>query len=263
MIRTIVKAAANRSIKSLALNVHFKHPDLGMKDYEILSRASAFLLSVDPPLPNSNSDPNDPNNSSPYSHLEKSLEERNRIVHQQNYSPEPAGGPKRNVQDLNWLEFCPGKHRPLVHVVASSHVISPWLWKEYYPQEWLSVITQDHVRYSIDVFDTSSCVGTNGNSSREKREPLATFALNPYPIHHPSGIDIAIIHLKQEETALEHLKSLGVEMMHLRDNETLFDKGDEVSFDGFELTEEHYQYMNKMSKGMEGSEDEKKVRFNN
>ena len=37
---------------SLALSVHFRHPSLGMKDYEILSRATAFLLRVDPPEPN-------------------------------------------------------------------------------------------------------------------------------------------------------------------------------------------------------------------
>ena len=36
--------------------------------------------------------------------------------------------------------------------------------------------------------------GANGT-----QEALAKFALNPYPIHHPEGRDIALIHLKQEE----------------------------------------------------------------
>lgn len=248
MIRTAVNAAssAKRSTRSLALNVHFKHPDLGMKDYEILSRASAFLLSVDPASDIQSN--NNPEKESPYSHIAKSQQERERLIHKQNYSPEPAGGPKRHVKDLSWLEFCPGKHRPLTHVVTASHVLSPWLWKDYYPQPWLSVVTQEHVRYSIDVFDNSD---TAVDSASSKREPLATFALNPYPIHHPSELDLAIVHLKQEETALKHLKALGVEMMYLRDNETLFDKGDEVVFDGYELADEHYAYMENMNKAME------------
>ena len=246
MIRTAVNS---RSIKSLALNVYFKHPELGMKDYEILSRASAFLLSVDPP-----NNTNDDVKESPFSHIEKSREERERLIHKQNYSPEPAGGPRRDVKDLSWLEFCPGKHRPLAHVVTSSHVLSPWRWKQYYPQPWLSIVTQDHVRYSIDVFDHD----TSNRKNDVKREPLATFALNPYPIHHPNeDMDLAVVHLKQEETALEHMKSLGVQMMHLRDNETLFDKGDEVSFDGFELAEEHYEYMQNMNQNMEEENKEK------
>ncbi len=249
MIRTAVVSAssAKRSIRSLALSVHFKHPDLGMKDYEILSRASAFLLQVDPMNPEEGS----------YSYLSKSQKERERRLHKQHYTPEPAGGPKRDVKDLSWLEFCPGKHRPLVHVLTSSHVLSPWLWKQYYPQPWLSVVTQEHVRYSVDVFDNSTDV------TATKREPLATFALNPYPIHHPSEMDVAIIHLKQEDSALKQMRSLGVEMMHLRDDENLFDKGDEVYFDGFELAEEHYARMEKLN-SLDGNEA--KVRgpfFNN
>lgn len=249
MMRTAVVAASNakRNLRSLALSVHFKHPDLGMKDYEILSRASAFLLSVDPPSTINEDE------EGPYSHIGKSSKDRQRLIQKQDYSPEPAGGPKRHVKDLSWLEFCPGKHRPLAHVVTSSHVLSPWLWKRYYPQPWLSVLTQEHVRYSVDVFDNSASTTTN------KREPLATFGLNPYPIHHPSEMDVAVIHLKQEDTALKHMQSMGVEMMHLRDDETLFDKGDEVLFDGFELAESHYQYMEKMSNAMES--DDEKVRM--
>lgn len=251
MIRTIVKAAgAKRSTRSLALNVHFKHPDLGMKDFEILSRASAFLLSVDPPPSSDKTD----SEEGPFSHLAKAQQDRDELIHRQNYTPQPAGGPKRDVKDLSWLEFCPGRHRPLAHVVTSSHVLSPWLWKQYYPQPWLSIISQEHVRYSIDVFDN------NNFDNPLKRKPLATFGLNPYPIHHPAELDVAVIHLKQEETALEHMKALGVEMMHLRDNETLFDKGDEVIFDGYELTEEHYRYMENMNKEIEGVKEGVKVR---
>lgn len=250
MIRTAIRTASNsnRSIRSLALNVHFKHPDLGMKDYEILSRASAFLLSVDPIDPVDNED-----QSSPFGHLQKSQEQRDKLIHKESYSPDPAGGPKRDVQDLSWLEFCPGKHRPLVHLVTASHVLAPWKWKNYYPHPWLDIVNQEHVRYSIDVFDNNT--DGSASDSSTKTEPLATFALNPYPIHHPSeDIDLAIIHLKQEETTLNHLKSLGVEVLHLRHLDTLFEQGDAVLFDGYELAEEHYEYMEKMQKNMEEKE---------
>mmetsp|Transcript_4609 Transcript_4609/g.6770 ORF Transcript_4609/g.6770 Transcript_4609/m.6770 type:complete len:473 (-) Transcript_4609:11-1429(-) len=241
MLRTAALAAstAKRSVRSLALSVHFKHPDLGMEDYEVLSRASAFLLQVDP----------EEESDGPYSYLSKSEKERERRIHKQKYSPEPAGGPPRDPKDLSWLEFCPGRHRPLVHVLTSSHVLSPWLWKQYYPQPWLNVVTQEHVRYSVDVFDNSA------DSKTTKREPLATFALNPYPIHHPSEMDVAIIHLKQEDSALKNMRSLGVEMMHLRKDDNLFDKGDEVVFDGFELAEEHYAHMEKMNNDLDENED--------
>ena len=104
MRRTIIlKAKLEKSIKSLALNVHFKNPELGMKDYEILSRATAFLLNVDPPSDTQQS------KKSAYDHLEASRQRRERI--EANYREEPAGGPPRHVKDLGWLEFCPPKFR--------------------------------------------------------------------------------------------------------------------------------------------------------
>ena len=131
----------NQTMRTLALNVHFKHPDLGMKQYEILSRATAFLLSVDAPKEGNDRRTDSSSSTSPpldddsrYSHLKPSRERREALRHKQDYAYEPAGGKKRDAKDLDWLEFCPGRFRPLVHVVASSHVLSPWLWKNYYPQ---------------------------------------------------------------------------------------------------------------------------------
>jgi len=219
-----------QSMRTLALNVHFKHPSLGMKKHEILSRATAFLLSVDPKDLTNQGDEQD--QRSPYDHLAKSRTERESQSRKQDYAFEPAGGKRRNASELDWLEFCPGKFRPLVHVVASSHVLSPWLWKKYYPQPWLDKISQNHVAYSVDVYDTGD------ESSRN--EPLATFALNPYPIHHPGNMDLAIAHLKQEESALEHMQALGVELLHLTDLSKNFEKDDTVFFEGFEIAEDNF-----------------------
>jgi len=235
--------AASTKARSLALSVHFKHPEFQMKEFEILSRASAFLISVDPPEPTIEA-------SSRYRHVVESKEKREDLLRRQDYNMKPAGGPPRHVKDLGWLEFCPGVFRPLAHVVAASHVLSPWKWKNYYPQPWLKHVTQDHVRYSVSLYDMDE------KDTSKVHEPLATFGLNPYPIHHNS-MDLAIIHLKSEEAALKHMQSLGVEMLHLTDNHRMFNRGDEVTFEGFELTDDHYEKLEKLNDEMQ-SELQKK-----
>jgi len=244
---TAIASAASKSkqsMRTLALNVHFKHPSLGMKQHEILSRATAFLLSVDPK--DSTNQGDEHGQSSPYDHLVKSRSERESRSRKQDYAFEPAGGKSRNASELDWLEFCPGKFRPLVHVVASSHVLSPWLWKKYYPQPWLDKISQEHVAYSVDVYDTRDETSVS--------EPLATFALNPYPIHHPGNMDLAIAHLKQEESTLKQMQALGVEMLHLTDLSKNFEKDDTVFFEGFEIAEDLFDPLN----DVEGTNVEKK-----
>lgn len=39
--------------------------------------------------------------------------------------------------------------------------------------------------------------------------------------------------------ALKHLQDLGVEILYRRDDEKLFEKGEEIIFDGFIVTEEN------------------------
>ena len=68
-------------------------------------------------------------------------------------------------------------------------------------------------------------------------ESLGKFALNPYPIHHPEERDLAFIHLKQEEESLKIMEGLGVEVLHLRDLEGIYEKGDQVTFDGYVVAE--------------------------
>ena len=154
---------------SLALSVYFKQPELGMKDYEILSRATAFLLAVDPPSASSearneeNNAADGTNNSSegsPYSsHLRENERRRQEKLYKQTHRYTPASGRRmdgdyttnpgqkqqqRPLQDLSWLEFAPREVRPVVHVVCSSHVLSPFLWRQYYPQDWLNKVRQEH-----------------------------------------------------------------------------------------------------------------------
>jgi len=210
---------SKQGIYSLALSVYFKQPKFGMKKHEILSRASAFLLNVDPKETITTSQTRFP-------HLEKSIQEKEDFKVRDNYSYEPAGGPrKRNLTELNWLEFVPNKFRPMVHVVTSSHVVSPWRFPDYYGQDWIQEVEQEHCAYSLDVINSN-------------KESLARFACNPYPLHHPQGLDLAIIHLKDEEATLKQMERLGVERLYLRQSSEDFKVDEPYLFDGYEITEQ-------------------------
>ncbi len=119
LTRTLLDKA--RSLKSLALSVHFKQPELGMKEYEILSRATAYLVAVDPPSED------DDDESGPYSHLKRSEKQREERLFQNLHKYSQPTGPGRQIMDLGWLEFVPREVRPQVHIVASSHVLAPYL----------------------------------------------------------------------------------------------------------------------------------------
>lgn len=82
-------------------------------------------------------------------------------------------------------------------------------------------------KYSLEVFDEEN----------PEKGALGKFALNPYPIHHPEGRDVALIHLKDEDANLKLMKELGVEVLYLRDLDEIYEKGDEVTFDGYVVAE--------------------------
>lgn len=206
--------------KSVALSVYFKHPDFNMQKHEILSRATAFLLSVDPRIENRSE-------SDPFSHLEEAEIDREVKDIQRKYNFSPAAG-RGKVSDMNWLEFVPKEHRPNVHVVCSSHVISPFLWKDYYPQDWLSKIRQEHCIYYLEILDSTK---------PQEEMILGKFGLHNSPIHHPEGRDISLMHLEDEPAALDTMKGLGVDILYLRDLNKIYQKNEKVSFEGFEVVE--------------------------
>lgn len=216
--------AGSRNLKSLALSVFFKQPELGMKDYEILTRATAYLLSVDAKDKTEQLD----RVKGPYAHLEAAEEWRDDREYKQIYGRSRAtGGVKqRKMLDMNWLEFVPKEVRPRVHIVCSSHVLAPYLWKDYYPQEWLSVVRPEHCKFALDVFDPAA-----------PRESLAHFPLDSQPYHHPEGRDLALIHFKDELKCLETLRELGVKTLFMRDPDKLYNKGEAMDFDGYVVEE--------------------------
>ena len=75
-------------IRSLALSVYFKSPALGMQKYEVLSRATAFLLNVDPYYESPKEDP-----GGIYDHLGSNEKRRMERNFKREYGVQPAGGP--------------------------------------------------------------------------------------------------------------------------------------------------------------------------
>jgi len=91
----------------------------------------------------------------------------------------------------------------------------------------------------------------------QPEEALAKLALSSTPFHHPEGMDIALIHFKEEEESLKILKSLGVELLRLRDPDKLYQKGEEMIFDGYVVSERNPADNDEFGKPPEMSEEEK------
>lgn len=213
---------------SLALTVRFLQPDLGMTEPEILSRGTAYLLSVDGSTVKDSSSNNDT-----HSHLQASELRRAERKYKQLRGRSPVAGEGRNLVQLGWLEYVPREVRPAVHVVCSSHVVAPFLWRDYYPQPWLDKVRQEHCcEYVVEVYEATNHVGEH-----QPDEPIASFALHPEPLHHPEGKDIALMHLKNEKRILSELQDLGVQIHQLRDPDNLFQKGEKVTFEGYVIDE--------------------------
>jgi hypothetical protein len=225
VMRFSASATGTRNLKSLALSVFFKHPDLDMKDYEILTRATAYLLSIDA---KDKVEQMERSKKGPYDHLEAAEEWRDNREYKQVFGRSRASGgvAQRKMLDMSWLEFVPREVRPRVHIVCSSHVLAPYLWNDYYPQDWLQIVRPEHCKFALDVFDPA-----------DPKKSLAHFPLVSQPYHHPEGRDIALIHFRDELKCLDTLWELGVQTHFLRDLDKLYNKGEAMQFDGYVVEE--------------------------
>lgn len=80
----------SQKMRSLALSVHFRNPSFGMKKHEILSRATAFLLAVDPIDPDANGIITSSGGSS-FSHFGESQKRIEADKKKRQYRATPAG----------------------------------------------------------------------------------------------------------------------------------------------------------------------------
>jgi hypothetical protein len=98
----------------LSISTWFCCPEQGMKDLEILNRASAFLVKANNEKLNNTFE-------------EKKLKENDKVI---KYTP---------LKDNKY------------HLLTSSHVIAPWKYPKYYSQEFVSYINESHTHYTVEL----------------------------------------------------------------------------------------------------------------
>lgn len=97
---------------ALSISSWFCIPDQGMKDLEMLSRASAFLVKA-----------------------------KNRLH---------DFGQKKTMSDERKIKYLSLKDSAY-HIVTSSHVIAPWRYPKYYSQEFIKYVNETHTYYTIEL----------------------------------------------------------------------------------------------------------------
>ena len=121
---------------ALSISAWFCVPEQGMKEFEILSRASAFLL-------------------------------------------------KRKSPSF----------KSKMHVLTASHVVAPWRFPKYYPQEWLQFVNEKNTHYTVEVRHDDGVF-------------LTQACLAPFTFIHPTR-DLAVLHLETEDDDLEVFQNTG------------------------------------------------------
>lgn len=137
-----------------------------MKEFEILSRASAFLIK-------SRFDGKGPaaNHKFPQGRMK------------------PIIGPAGPTVEKDVRKFV-----PKYHLVTASHVVAPWLWPKYYPDEWLRYVDQRHTHYTVELRNEEGVFVTQSEC-------------HPVSYHHRSR-DLAVLHLEDEAGTLKMLQEL-------------------------------------------------------
>lgn len=89
------------------------------------------------------------------------------------------------------------------HVLTSSHVVAPWKWPKYYPDEWIQHVNEQHTFYTMELREEDGTF-------------LSQTELLPRSFHHASR-DLAVLHLPlaEEEKTLSLLKQIGLEPLRL------------------------------------------------
>lgn len=105
------------------------------------------------------------------------------------------------------------------HLVTASHVIAPWRFPKYYPDDWLQFVNQSHTRHTIEFRDE------DGFLTMETQ-------LSPKSYHHTTR-DLAVLHLDDEEQALEVFEMEGVEPQDLLKRELV--EGEDLNFHGHDV----------------------------
>ena len=165
----------SRSSRKLALSVSswFCVPEQGMTDFEVLSRASAFLV------------------ESRFHGKGKGA--RHRFPKGQLENSEGVDIEKLTKEQKDTLNSVQS-FVPKYHIVTASHVVAPWLWPKYYPDEWLQHVNHQHTHYTVELRDEQGVFITQSECV-------------PVSYHH-STRDLSVLHFEDEERHIEDLMSM-------------------------------------------------------
>jgi hypothetical protein len=145
---------------AVSISTWFRVPEEGMADFEILCRASAFLVRSNNP-----------------------------------------------------------QYPAKFHLLTASHVVAPWRFPKYYPDEWLRYVNQNHTQYTLEIRDDHGVM--LGTSSI-----LAS-------THHHSSRDLAVMHLEDEASADQIFEAHGVEYQNISQRELV--EGEVIEFHGHDV----------------------------
>lgn len=149
---------------SVSFTSWFCLPEQGMKDMEVLSRGSAFLI---PTL-------------------------------------------NRNGNDF----------KAKYHVCTAAHIVSPWLFPTFYPDEWLTHVNHTHTHYTMEIrYDDGTFVF--------QHEFLPEAFLH-------NKRDLAVLHLENEKECIEILDDLKYNFLPLKTEK--INVNDKLLFAGHNVT---------------------------
>lgn len=106
------------------------------------------------------------------------------------------------------------------HVVTASHVIAPWRFPKYYPDDWLKFVNQNHTYYTLEVRDENGLI-------------CGTTELLPTSFHHHTR-DVAILHIDDEVKALQIFEEFGVDSQELLQRDLIV--GEALQFHGHDVS---------------------------
>jgi hypothetical protein len=105
------------------------------------------------------------------------------------------------------------------HLVTCSHIVAPWKWRNYYPQDWVQAVNQSHTYYTAELRHEDGVFATQ-------------IELLPRTFHHRKR-DLAILHIEDEQSASEIFESLQADALTL--NPGPFSESERLLFFGHEV----------------------------
>ena len=76
-------------------------------------------------------------------------------------------------------------------MLTSSHVVAPWKWSKYYPEDWLRNVNEKHTHYTVELRHTDGMF-------------ITSLDLLPTSYHHQHR-DVALLKFEEEDDAINTL----------------------------------------------------------